>query len=284
MFGRRKNRRRRPFRERLRDWCDSGIECLRIAAPWALLGAVAVVVPLLVYAGYHQLLSSPYFRVSHIEIEGDPHAEIRRLAEEAGVVHGVNILRFDAEGAAERLESSSWIREASIVREYPDGLAVEIRERRPGGILVDGKFYVVDRKGRRIERVQTPEEAGFSSLPLVTGLSVEELEEERGRQWVREGLRVASLYDRMGLSEHRSLSEVHIDPVLGLTLVTEGTATEVRLGRGEYRRRLERLKTVRRRLEERGIEPSYLLLDGDSFDRVTVGRRRSQGSASGAAQ
>jgi len=90
-------------------------------------------------------------------------------------------------------------------------------------------------------------------------------------------MRVAGLYDELGLAETRSLSEIHVDPVLGLTLVTEGVGTEIRIGNDRYRERLERLKTVRRTLEERGVEPSYLLMDGESLERITVGRRGRHG-------
>lgn len=196
-------------------------------------------------------------------------------------MYGVNIFDLDTSESVETLESSPWVEDATIDRQLPDGLEVIVEERRPGGVLVDEGFYVVDRRGRVVESIESPKRAGLSELPLLTGLSADELDGGQEPELVREALRAAALYEELGLSESRSLSEIHVDPVLGLTLVTEGTATEIRLGRGSYRARLKRLKTVRRTLDERGIEPSYLLMHGDSLDRVTVGRRRSQGSAGG---
>lgn len=281
MFRRRKNRKRRSIRDRLQEWCGAAVDVGRRAAPWVVLAAVAVAVPTLVYVGYHRVLNSPYFQVSNIEIEGVRHTEIERLAEEAELVHGANIFELDLSESVETLESSPWVREGRVDRQLPDGLNVVVEERRPGGILVDDGFVVLDRKGRVIESIEGPERAGLADLPLLTGLATEELDEGRGPKLAREALRVAALYEELGLSDRRSLSEIHIDPVLGLTLVAEGTATEIRLGRGKYRDKLERLETVRKKLAARGVQASYLLMHGHSLDRITVGRSRSHGSAGG---
>lgn len=279
MFRHRENRRRRSTADRLQEWYASAVDGIRRVGPWVVLAAVAVAVPCLVYYGYHRVRSSPYFQVSNIEIEGVRHAEIERLAEEAELRHGVNIFAMERSEAEQALESSPWVTEARIDRQLPDALAVTVEERRPGAILVDEGFYVVDRSGRVVESIESPRRAGFADLPFVTGLSHKELDDGRGPELVRDAMRVADLYEELGLAEHRSLSEIHIDPVLGLTLVTEGVGTEIRIGDDRYRERLERLATVRRTLEERGVEPSYLLMDGESLDRITVGRRGRQGSA-----
>lgn len=278
MFGRRKNRKRRSLRERLRDWFDSAVAFGRRVGPYVVLVVVAVTIPYLVLTGYRRVTSSPYFDISDIDIQGASYAEVHRLAERAELVHGTNIFDVDPTAAAKVFEASPWIERATVDRQLPDKVVVDVREVEPGVMLVGSETHVVSTDGRPIEPVDIGSDEKFYELPIVTGLSLEDLQGEEGRTLVREALRVSELYASMGLSDGGELSEIHVDPVVGLTLTVEGTATQVRLGRGEYRRRLERLRTVRETLAERGVDPAYILMDhDDSLERITVGRRQRHG-------
>ncbi len=278
MFGRRKNRKRRSLRERLRDWFDSTVALGRRVGPYVVLAVVAVTIPYLVLTGYRRVTSSPYFAISDIDIEGASHAEVHRLAERAKLVHGTNIFDVDPTAAANVFEASPWIDRATVDRQLPDKIDVDLDEFQPGAMLVGSETHVVSTEGRPIAPVDIGADEEFYELPMVTGLSLDDLEGEEGRSLMREALRVSELYASMGLSDGGTLSEIHVDPVVGLTLTVEGTATQIRLGRGQYRRRLERLRTVRETLAERGVEPAYILMDhDDSLERITVGRRQRQG-------
>lgn len=278
MFGRRKNRKRRSLRERLRDWFDSTVEFGRRVGPYVVLAVVAVTIPYLVLTGYRRVTSSPYFDISDIDIQGASHAEVHRLAERAELVHGTNIFDVDPTAASKVFETSPWIERASVDRRLPDEIVVDLDELEPGALLVGSETHVVSTEGRPIEPVDIGTGGEFFELPMVTGLSLEDLQGKEGRSLMREALRVSELYASMGLGDGGQLSEIHVDPVVGLTLTVEGTATQIRLGRGKYRRRLERLRTVRETLAERDVEPAYILMDhDDSLERITVGRRQRHG-------
>lgn len=277
MFRRRQNRKRRSLKERLQGWFESICAFGRRVGPYLVLAAVAVAIPYLVFLGYHEVVSSPYFQVSEIEIRGAKHADIDRLAGEAKLAHGINIFDVDPAATGQLFETSPWVREARVDRQLPDRVVVDLTERRPSALLVDDGFSVLGQDGRPIKTFEDRTPRPFLDLPMITGIGLDEIgEAERGGQLVREAIRVADIYDEMKLDREKPLSEIHVNPVLGLTLMTEGSATEIRLGRGRYRRRLERLETLRRSLAERDIEPAYILLDQEeSLDRVTVGRRSS---------
>ncbi len=283
MFRRRKNRKRRSLRDRLRGWFDRCVELGRRVGPYLLLAAVAVAIPYLVLSGYRRVTTSPYFDVADIDVRGATHSDVHRLAEQAALEHGKNIFAIDPDRAERVFEASPWVERAHIDRQLPDTLVVELEEPDPGAILVGRGRVVVSEQGREIETLAGPIPEELFELPLVTGLAPGELDEKQGRRLMREALKVAELYETMGLDEGGEISEVHVDPVVGLTLTIGEEATEIRLGRGEYRRRLERLERVRRALADREVEPAYILMDhDDSLERITVGRRQRHGPRRGA--
>ncbi|MFB6351050.1 MAG: cell division protein FtsQ/DivIB [Bradymonadaceae bacterium] len=285
MFGRRENRKRRSWKERLRDWVDSASALVRRVGPYGVLAAVAVTIPYLVWTGYQHVITSPYFEVSDIDIRGAEHARIQQLAEKAHLVHGVNIFDVDPKAAASVFEASPWVRRATVDRKMPDAVVVTLREHRPAALLVEPTWTVVSEQGAVIDQIDGEVPETFLDLPLITGLSAGDLKRERSRTLLREALQVAAMYDEMNLDETRAISDIHVDPVVGMVLTLEGTGAEVRLGRGDYRKRLERLRTVRRSLAERGIEPAYILLDHENaMDRVTIGRRGRHGRRQTSAQ
>jgi len=99
-----------------------------------------------------------------------------------------------------------------------------------------------------------------------------------------EAMEVSRLYEEMGFSQWEPLSEIHIDPTLGLSLVSADTGIEIRLGRGRYRERLERLKVVKESIVKRAMEVDYILIDQDSdLSRVAVGQRYAEKLGQGGA-
>ena len=285
MFFRRQNRKRRSIGDRLRDWYERLKAFVGRVGPYLILAVVAVTVPYLVLLGYRHVVSSPYFQVSDVDVRGAHHADIEGLARRANLIHGVNIFDVEPASSKEVFEQSPWVRRASVDRRLPDRVVVSLEEYRPAAVLVDGGYGVVAASGRLIKRLDTTPGPALLDLPMLTGLAIDSTDQKRGRALVAEAIRVAERYQQMGLAEERPLSEVHVDPVVGLTLIEQKSGTEIRLGRGRYRRRLERLELLRKSLAEREIEPAYILLDQEeSLDRVTVGRRSDQGRSDGQKQ
>src|SRR5690606_8770356 len=105
-----------------------------------------------------------------------------------------------------------------------------------------------------------------------------------GRESLARAVEVARMYESMGLGRLQRLSQIHVDEVMGISLVTEETGTEIRLGRGRYEERLRRLEVVQSTLIERGMDADYVLVDQEGdLNRVAVGRRQEPGMAEGPA-
>ena len=107
------------------------------------------------------------FIVRDVLVEG--RSEITRAAVLAalGVTYGQPLVTFDPETARERLESISWVKNATIERRLGGTIYVHITERRPMALWQrKGRFVVVDEDGMILARDGL---GRFSDLPLIVG-------------------------------------------------------------------------------------------------------------------
>jgi hypothetical protein len=124
---------------------------------------------------------------------------------------------------------------------------------------------LVDENGRPFKRATFEEADG---LPVITGVTREQYAGLRGASEAvfREAL---SLLDSYG--DRPKLSEVHVDPRSGFSLVLLDGAGEVRLGRGGTDEKLARLDQILAAAGPRGPAAlATVYLDGANAERVTV--------------
>lgn len=271
----RRNRRKRSWGERwsgMKAWVRSLVGRL---VPVAFLVAVALGLPAGLFWAYINTFSGHYFQVEVVEVSGLARVEREDLLAKAGFDRPVNIFDVDAGRVEQAMESMAWVKSARVERRMPDRVEVEVEEYEPVAVLVDGGFYVVDRGAHIIEKLSVEDaREGLFELPLVGGIDVKAGSPEERQGALGEALKVVLEYREQGLDRWQPLSEVHVDDVLGVSVVTAETGTEIRLGRGRIEERLERLGVVKSSLVERGIDAEYILIDQESdLSRVAVGRR-----------
>lgn len=217
------------------------------------------------------LKTSPAFEIKRISIEGADRLDRESLLRAGGLAMGQNVFAVSPADVKARLGRLPWVAEAEVRRQLPDTFEVRIRERLPAAaVALREALYLVSQEGVVFKRVEPSDPI---DLPVITGIDRQRF--IRDRQWRASVLVevVALLHDygTTGLSEQRSIQEVHLEPDDGLTLYLGDEATLVRLGRGPYRRKLGKLRAVLERLERREAKPAYVYLDNVRRpDRVTV--------------
>ena len=88
-----------------------------------------------------------------------------------GVWQGGSLVGFDAGEARRRLEAEDWIASASVLRQFPNRLHIEIVERVPFALWqIRGKFHVIDRDGETLGRFAVRDNM---DLPIVVGVGAE---------------------------------------------------------------------------------------------------------------
>lgn len=105
-------------------------------------------------AGLVWFAQSPYLSVASIDVIGGEEVDVESVLVDHGVVEGRPMLVLDVEGAESDLLDDPWVEEAGVARDWPNGVVVEIVERRPEAIveLSDG-WWLVASGGVLLEEV-----------------------------------------------------------------------------------------------------------------------------------
>ena len=252
----------------------------RRAAPILLAAVILAGLPYLSYQVYYFAVTSPSFAVRQIEISGAHYAAREELLKAAEVAPGLNIFEIDTERVASDLERHDWVVSATAHTTLPGTLSLSVEEHEPAAILYGaGGGFLINADGEAFKpaRFKDLPEALLEELPLLSGASAEELNQSASkRARLLEALHVWELWHERGLQEVAPVAQIHLDEVLGLSLIVGEEGVEVRLGWGEWETRLERFSVVYRDLSDRGVAADYILVDQEGeIDRVAVGPARA---------
>ncbi len=277
---RQENRRKRNRRQKRRDRRKALRKWGRRAALSLGLVVVAVGLPFLILTAYSYTMNSEYFALSYIDVEGLQFLEEEALLEAAEEVAGEHLFNVRPERLEATMRTLPFVAEVEVERRFPDRLYISITEYEPVAIVVDDGFWLVDVHGEIFLSLHASSlEEELWKLPLITGLTRADLREEKGRDELHVALNVHRYYQEMGLAEKHSVSEIHVDELIGISLIVGEMGTEVRLGWGRWKERLERLEVVQDSLIRRGVDPAYVLIDQEhDLSRVVVGRRTKPGN------
>jgi cell division protein FtsQ len=230
---------------------------------------VIAVVGLSLLAGrqvVRHVIASPRFAVQELRVTAATHVTAEEIEELAGVSIGDKLLTVDPDQVAARLAAHPWIATARVRRELPSVLSIEVTERRAVASALMGALYLLDESGQPFKRATFEEAEG---LPVITGVTREQYAALRpaSEAVFREALALIEAYG----GDRPKLSEVHVDPRAGFSLVLLDGAGEVRLGRGGTDEKLARLDHIIAALGPRGPAAlATVYLDGAVADRVTV--------------
>lgn len=227
---------------------ESGGEML-VARLRAILGYVpaffklvlAIVIGIMIFAGYRAAASASFFQVRKIEVQGnskvavdDVQSLVRKEVEKTGV------WKADLNGINSRLEQLPWIRTAVVSRVLPDGIRVRITERVPRAVVrtASGRFRWVDDDAVLLgEMLPTDQIPAF----FLRGLNEEDPEGARkeNRERVAKFLELQRDWDASGLSER--VSEVNLIDIRDVRaqLAGDNSQIEVRLGSQDQGKRLQ---------------------------------------------
>ncbi len=243
-----------------------------------LLGAAVVVAGTFaaVIATYLWMTTSSRFAVREVDIAGNHHATLAELAPLTGLAQGTNLFLVNADEVAARLESHPWVRTAVVRRVFPSTVQVTVDEHHAVALVALGGLYLADAEGQVFKRAVPGDPMG---LPVITGLKRGEGEAGRAalEAGVRQALTVARDWRHSPMAKVARLSEIHLDPLAGVSLTAAGDAGDgkpmvVHLGHHDLVRRLLRLHQLWTTLSARGQRPQEVFLDNHTRPQWVVAR------------
>jgi cell division protein FtsQ len=118
---------------------------------WVAIAAAILVV----LVGAIAVLASSLFDVRTIDVQGAVYTDPQQLSSIVDQLKGDAILLVDTRKIERQLESIAWVESARVSTQFPHGLFIDIRERKPIATFAgsDGKFRVIDRDGRVLDIV-----------------------------------------------------------------------------------------------------------------------------------
>jgi cell division protein FtsQ len=116
---------------------------------WVLVVAAVVVVAVAALA----VLGSGLFAVDEVDVEGAVYTDPARLGAIVDDLTGTPVLLVDTHDVEQQLEAIPWVESARVRTDFPDRVAIEIRERRPMATFQgsDQRYRVLDGDGRVLD-------------------------------------------------------------------------------------------------------------------------------------
>lgn len=230
--------------------------------------------------GVQHVVASPRFALQQLRVDPTQHLTREQVVALTGVATGDRLLTLDTDAVAARLAAHPWIASARVRRELPTTLVVNVVERRAAAVVLMGGPYLIDDSGHAFKPATLEEADG---LLVLTGISRDQYSglREVSESAFREALALHAAYQHPdSLATTRAahtrggrppLSEIHIDPRNGFSLVFYEGGAEIRLGRNDLSEKLARLDEILAALGPRGVAALQVVhLDGPVLDRVPL--------------
>lgn len=253
----------------------------RLAVAGRVVGIV-VAIGGIGYGGYalHRFAkTSPRFAIEDVVVKGHVRATAESIAKLSGARPGDNIFDVDVERMTRTVEAHPWVASAKVTRGYPHTVEIEVVEHEPKVLVALGHLYYADRDGNVVKRYAPGEE---ESLPVVTGLSREQIETDDGqaRAQLRSAIDFLAALNRRYGEEAPEVSEVHLDPALGLSFVESGEKLTVVVGHPPYDEAIDRLARVKQALAEKNVDATRIVLGFERRRDRAVARLAKRATAS----
>ena len=211
---------------------------------WKTLLGILVLVSLTVfgvgaYSLTRYLKTSPRFEVGKVAVAGLRRVERSQVLARAGLPNTLNVFSVNLAEVRERIERLKWVRYATVQRILPNTISIQIVERQPVGLArIRGEIYQFDAQAELLE----PERGEGVNFPILDGLRAEVSEVN---------LKKVELYLRVmdELHGQNELSEVHINDIGEVSVVSLSEPLLVNLGQDDFKARWERYLQLRAQIQ-----------------------------------
>lgn len=181
--------------------------------------------------------------VAGVRTEGNrilTSSELQRLA---NVPRSARLFDLDLTTIQQRIEKNPFVREAAVLRDLPDRIAIRIVEREPIAALSSARLLYLDAEGMVLPSVQSDH---VFDLPVITG-ALQEEDCIPGRkvtgQSVQDALQLLRVAIELDENLYRRISEVNIRDSGDLVAYTVDFGVPVVFGRGDLAMKLVTLES-----------------------------------------
>ncbi|MCF6186988.1 MAG: FtsQ-type POTRA domain-containing protein [Desulfobulbaceae bacterium] len=203
---------------------------------------------------YRLLVASNIFRLTEISVIGNRSVRDRQIVEATGLTQGTNLLGFDVATAETKAQALSWVDQLDIQIAWPSRVVINVREHQPLALVtLEGdkgrQLHYIDKDGTVFAQVIPGQDIDF---PVITGrLADSGLEGDQ----IAVGTPAAGALRFLQLAARgnailpvQAVSEVHVDPELGLIVYLVDRPFPIYMGENRIRTKYYRLVKILERL------------------------------------
>ncbi len=217
--------------------------------------------------GYNFTISSPYFEIKEIVVRGCKELTEKEILSYAAIKPSQNLLAINLGTIARRIESNPWVKEASIGREFPNRLIIDLQERTAVALVKrENGFNLMDLDGVAFKKLEKNDEV---DIPV---LNVYYSDGDDSALFTKSLELLRYLSASKEFPTIRNIAEIHGNEVFGLSLFTDGGLC-IRLGFDSYENKLKRLNAVMADLERRNMKLGFLLIDLNDPAKIAVQKK-----------
>jgi cell division protein FtsQ len=207
-----------------------------------LFSALAIVV----FISLSKIKSS--FLIRNVVFYGNKHLTDDELKALAGIQGKESLVTTSGEKVSLMLLKSPWVKSVSVRKELPDTLAVLIEEVTPFALLdMHGRLFIINDRGNLLEELKN------DPVPFLPVIKANPYNRDDG---FPEALSLAKSMNDLGFSSERNQIEIIVSKPQELTAVIDGTV--VKVGSGEYRKKLERLLELEGEIKRKDIPVDFI--------------------------
>lgn len=150
---------------------------LRLTKKWGLATLALALIGVAGYYGYQYrgdisvrtenfVAKAIDAKLEHVLVEGTKFTDPDSLHVAIGMQKGDSLVGVDVAKIRERIEALDWVKLATVTRNLPSTLKIEVYEHHPlAKIDIGGEVWVINKKGKQITR----SDERFEGLPMLTG-------------------------------------------------------------------------------------------------------------------
>jgi len=220
--------------------------------PYKIITLVnASLVLVMVLCFYFYMGISPDFEASSIKIKGNNLLSSSEILKKTGIQPHVNIFRIKPAEIKDRLERDPWIKTATVRRELPNRIVIDLQERKPfiiwmSGADPEGKAYLVDQEGVILKEFHEGDDAGFNLPVLIkeSPLASTLIEGEQERAYIQKVIPEIAKILQADIPLFKQIKAITLSRVGNVTLIPFTQTPEVRIHLPAYGNNLEYLKAL----------------------------------------
>ena len=213
---------------------------------------------LLIFTG-ERLVNSPWLQVHHLNITGQRHISSTAIRHLSDIRYKEHLLVINTTEAQSNIQQHPWIKKATVKRNFPSTVTIDIEEYQPVVLLALDKLWYIDKDGDIFRHANSDN----INYPIVTGIPQGWVNDHPGLLYktIQDALQIYDACKVPLIGSVESISEINFHPSTGFRVILRN-GTILSLGFFDPHDRIERL----RKMVAKGLDisiPQQIELDAD---------------------